>query len=120
MGSTKPNDAFMVNREEQNLVNMILTLFRFRDIHHCHVRNSGTIIHTPMGLRFGKNMFPQPGVPDILAWRNGRSIAIEVKSPGGRLRPEQAQWLDRFQREGGTALVARSLEDVQKLLKNMN
>lgn len=110
----------MLNREEQSLVNVILTLFRLRDIHHCHVRNSGTIIHTPTGLRFGKNPFPQPGVPDILAWQNGRSMAIEVKSPGGRLRPEQARWLDRFQKEGGTALVARSIDDVQRFLNKMN
>jgi hypothetical protein len=38
-------------------------------------------------------------------------LSIEVKTPTGRLRPEQRQWLDAVQAAGGIAGVARSVED---------
>ena len=42
-------------------------------------------------------------------------LSIEVKTPTGRLRPEQQQWLDAVQAAGGIAGVARSVEDAQRL-----
>jgi hypothetical protein len=42
-------------------------------------------------------------------------LSIEVKTPTGRLRPEQRQWLDAVQAAGGIAGVARSVEDAQRL-----
>ena len=42
--------------------------------------------------------------------------SIEVKTPTGRLRPEQQQWLDAVQAAGGIAGVARSVEDAEALL----
>ena len=42
--------------------------------------------------------------------------SIEVKSPTGRVRPEQQQWIDAVQAAGGIAGVARSVEDAQSLL----
>lgn len=42
----------------------------------------------------------------------GRLLAIEVKSPTGRVRPEQAAFLQDVARHGGIAFVARSTEEV--------
>jgi hypothetical protein len=69
----------------------------------------------------------QPGSSDLIGWTIrtvtpemvGQQVAvftsIEVKTPTGRLRPEQQQWLDAVQAAGGIAGVARSVEDAQAL-----
>lgn len=53
------------------------------------------------------------GVADILACApDGRFWAIEVKRKGGRISPEQREYLARVEACGGKALVAYSLDDV--------
>jgi len=42
---------------------------------------------------------------------SGRLIALECKSPTGRLRPEQRDWLAVVRRFGGFACVVRSVEE---------
>jgi hypothetical protein len=68
------------------------------------------------------------GSADLIGWTTrtvtqemvGQRIAvftsIEVKTPTGRLRPEQQQWLDAVQAAGGIAGVARSVEDAKALV----
>ena len=67
------------------------------------------------------------GSADLIGWRTvtitpemvGTQVAvftsIEVKTPSGRLRPEQQQWLDAVQAAGGIAGVARSVEDALRI-----
>jgi hypothetical protein len=58
--------------------------------------------------------FGMAGVSDIIGWTNGgRFIAIECKSATGRLRPEQAGFLDALNRSGGIGILARSVNDVE-------
>lgn len=69
-----------------------------------------------------------PGSADLIGWRTveitpemvGQQIAVfaslEVKSPRGRLRPDQAAWLAAVQAAGGIAGVARSAEEAQQIL----
>jgi len=68
------------------------------------------------------------GSADLIGWRTvtvtpemvGTQVAvflsIEVKTPTGRLRPEQHQWLDAVQAAGGIAGVARSVEDALRIV----
>lgn len=68
------------------------------------------------------------GSADLIGWRTvvitqsmvGQSVAqfvsVEVKSPTGRIRPEQLRWQDAVTRAGGVAVIARSVEDVQFLV----
>jgi hypothetical protein len=68
------------------------------------------------------------GSADLIGWRTvtitpemvGQQVAvftsIEVKTPTGRLRPEQQQWLDAVQAAGGIAGVARSVEDALRIV----
>jgi hypothetical protein len=42
--------------------------------------------------------------------------SIEVKTPTGRIRPEQQQWLETVQAAGGIAGVARSVEDALRIM----
>ena len=44
-------------------------------------------------------------------------MACEVKGPVGKLRPEQAVFLDRIRAAGGVAFVARDCRDVFNNLK---
>jgi len=53
--------------------------------------------------------------PDMVGQQVAVFLSIEVKTPAGRIRPEQQQWLDAVQAAGGIAGVARSVEDAQRL-----
>lgn len=68
------------------------------------------------------------GSADLIGWRTvtikpemvGQRIAvftsIEVKTPTGKVQPEQQQWLEAVQAAGGIAGIARSVEDAKALL----
>lgn len=61
-----------------------------------------------------------PGCPDLIGWVTlaGRAVflGIEVKAPRGRLRPAQEAFRDALTRSGGLYIVARSVEDVTRVL----
>ncbi|MES2342293.1 MAG: VRR-NUC domain-containing protein [Pseudomonadota bacterium] len=56
------------------------------------------------------------GVSDILGVLppGGRLLAVEAKSPTGRLRPAQARFLDAVNARGGLGIVCRSLADLER------
>ncbi len=56
------------------------------------------------------------GISDIIGIYQGRFLAIEVKTPKGKLTDSQRAFIQRVNREGGIAFVARSVEDVIKHL----
>lgn len=69
------------------------------------------------------------GSADLIGWRTitvtpamvGTRLAIftsiEVKTPTGRVRPEQQAWLETVQQVGGIAIVARSVSDALAVLE---
>ena len=71
------------------------------------------------------------GSADLIGWRTmvitrdmvGQRVAvftsIEIKTPTGRIRPEQQAWLSCVQGAGGIAGVARSVADAQLILSNL-
>lgn len=57
------------------------------------------------------------GWPDLTGWTaDGRMIALEVKTPRGRLSPEQARLLEVMRACGVIAGVVRSVDDALDLL----
>jgi hypothetical protein len=42
--------------------------------------------------------------------------SIEVKTPTGRVTPDQHSWLNMVQQAGGIAGVARSVQDAKEIL----
>jgi len=68
------------------------------------------------------------GSADLIGWRTitvtpamvGTRLAIftsiEVKTPTGRVRPEQQAWLKAVQQAGGIAIIARSVPDAELAL----
>ncbi len=55
--------------------------------------------------------------PDMVGKTIALFVAVEVKTPRGRVTDEQQRFLDFVQRSGGCAGVARSVEDVEKILE---
>jgi hypothetical protein len=54
--------------------------------------------------------------PEMVGQQVAVFASIEVKTPTGRIRPEQRAWMETVQAAGGIAGVARSVEDAQVLL----
>jgi hypothetical protein len=54
--------------------------------------------------------------PDMVGQQVAVFLSIEVKTPTGRIRPEQQQWLETIQAAGGIAGVARSVEDALRIM----
>lgn len=75
-------------------------------------QNSGAYKDGNRFIRYGWR-----GCSDVLGQlTDGRFLAVEVKAAAGRLRPEQADFLDRVRSAGGLAFVARSCADVAREL----
>ena len=64
-----------------------------------------------------KKPIGQKGIADILGCWKGRLIAIEVKTPRGKLSEKQEQFLMEVNAAGGLGFVARSVEDVMRELE---
>ena len=58
------------------------------------------------------------GFSDLFGVRrsDGRAAFIEVKAPGGRVRPEQAKFIKMMRSYGALAGVARSVEDARNII----
>lgn len=56
------------------------------------------------------------GLPDVFAILDGVPLAIELKTPVGRVSKIQALTLSRMSAAGAVAAVARSLDDVKAIV----
>lgn len=82
----------------------------------CERMNSGA---ARIGARFVR--FGWPGCPDVLGQlKDGRLLGVEVKGSTGKLRQEQAVFLDRVRGAGGVAVMARDCRDVFRELEKGN
>jgi hypothetical protein len=97
---------------ESALVRQCLDFLRLRGLVAFRVNAGGLAVGSGRGRRFVR--LAPAGVGDILAILPpaGRLLSIEVKRPGGRLRPSQARWIDLVRAQGGLALVVRSLDEL--------
>lgn len=110
----------MLKVKEQDIVRSILDYLRYRGIPHAHVRNTGAIIQRGGKTFFARNRNPQIGVADIIGAYKGTPIAIEVKSPVGKVSPDQESWLSTWSNKGGGAYcIARSVEHVEQFLQSL-
>jgi len=51
---------------------------------------------------------------------SGRWLAVEVKTPKGRATPEQLIWLQTVRDFGGIAVILRSVEEAEALLREIS
>lgn len=101
--------------EAAALVEVLQALNAHSAVAWCERMNSGAV---RIGKRFVR--FGWPGCPDVLGQlKDGRLIGVEVKAPKGKLRPEQAIFLERIRCAGGVAFMARDCRDVFRKLEKM-
>ena len=78
-----------------------------------HNPDGSITIYRPRRLKTGL----PPGFSDLFGVAaGGRAVFIEVKSPTGRLRPEQENFLRQMAKMGAYSGVANSVEDAQKII----
>ncbi len=53
------------------------------------------------------------GGSDLIGLLNGRFIALEIKTPTGRIRAEQLGFIECVRANGGFAAIVRSVEDAK-------
>jgi hypothetical protein len=61
----------------------------------------------------------EAGIPDLLICLWGLFIGVEVKQPGGRLRPLQRVVLHEIFKAGGVAAVVETVEQAESLLSKL-
>ena len=119
-GSAAPVDAFRseraTGRKEGDLVRVILQYLAL--IHVPAWRSNTGAVSTVYKGRKRFIRFGFPGVSDILGIvpPSGRLLALEVKSPTGRVTEAQLRFLQQVNAAGGLGFVARSLAAVEERL----
>ena len=56
--------------------------------------------------------------PDMVGQQIAVFTSLEVKTPTGRIRPEQTNWLHTIKRAGGIAAIVRSVDDAINVLQD--
>ena len=103
---------------EKEIENLILEYLGYRNIFAWKNNTMGVYDKNRGTYRRNMNKYAINGVADILGVLPcGRMLAIEVKTPRGRVSPKQQSFIDRVNKEGGLAFVARGLEEVVIKLK---
>ena len=98
--------------EAAALLEVLKAVRTHRLVAWCERMNSGAAKVEGRFIRFG-----WPGCPDVLGqMKDGRLLGVEVKGRAGRLRPEQAVFLERIRGAGGVVFVARDLRDLLREL----
>jgi hypothetical protein len=104
---------------EADILRAIMQLLRHHPKVASHWRqNSGTFAERN---RDGSTRYIRAntarGMSDIMGvLKDGRTLAIEVKSRTGRMRPGQEEFLQTIRQAGGVAGVCRSVDDAVRLL----
>ncbi len=102
--------------ESAALVEVLKALRAHPAVVWCERMNSGAARVGNRFIRFGF-----AGCPDVLGQlTDGRFLGVEVKSPTGKLRPEQSIFLERIRSAGGVAFMARDLRDVHRELNELD
>lgn len=101
---------------EKEIENQILGYLVNRGIFCFKVESQGTFDSRIGAYRSG-SVYRLKGVSDIVGCLNdGRFLAIEVKTPTGKVSPEQTFFINKINKKGGLAFVARNVEDVERNL----
>jgi hypothetical protein len=99
--------------KEVEIQRTILDYLAYRKVFAWRNNSGATVIQTPTARRFIR--FGAVGSPDIIAIKDGKVYGLEVKTPTGKLSPNQETFRDGMTKAGGIYQVVRSLEEVQAL-----
>ncbi len=78
---------------------------------HGRAASEGNMRHFDTGL--------PKGFSDLFGFRksDGRAVFIEVKTPTGRIRPEQQNFINKMRLYGALAGVARNVQDARTIIE---
>jgi hypothetical protein len=116
-GSYIANNNIEANVLEAEFQRNVLAFLRKNEIEHWRMpigpvlKKGGSWAHNPL-----------KGFPDImglLKTQNGRAWALELKTPTGRLSPEQAGWLVRLKDAGAAVAVVTNMVELQKFFRSL-
>ena len=72
-------------------------------------------VHGGRPFRIGFN-----GLSDIIGQlKDGRLLAIEVKKPGGKLKEEQAEFIEKVNKNNGVGFMATSVDEVTQIITDL-
>lgn len=57
------------------------------------------------------------GSSDLIGIYKGRFLALEIKKPGGAVRPEQKQFIDMVNKAGGIGAIIYDADEIETLLR---
>lgn len=100
---------------EKQIEKSIIEYLGWRRIMAWKVESQGQYDEKRGGFRKKPKWF-RKGVADILGIYKSRPLAIEVKNQKGKLSKDQLNFLTEFRQNGGIAMVARSIEEVERQL----
>lgn len=110
----------MSKQPEKAIENQILHFLFKRGIFAWKNQSVGIFDPIRKIYRRSNNPFHIKGVSDILGiLPGGRFLAIEVKAKYGKPSPEQVLFLDKITKSGGVGFIAKSVEDVEKVLSDV-
>lgn len=98
---------------------IIKVCLQWLTLHSCFVwrQNQGAFSGEYKGRKRFVRFSGADGIADIIGLtREGRFLAIEVKQPGKKARPNQEQFLESVRRHGGIAGVVHDLDELQALI----
>jgi hypothetical protein len=55
------------------------------------------------------------GCPDLLVGIAGHSVLVEIKSPQGKLTPDQKTWIEAW--TGGNVFLIHDLDELERLVR---
>jgi hypothetical protein len=114
-----------MNRPEQHIHLVVADHLRWRaaaGVFWMHYPSGG--YRTPIEAKILQALGAKPGVPDVLAVREGRLYGLELKAEGGRLSPVQIDCHDALRAAGAEVAVAIGVDEALaqlrewRLLKN--
>ena len=103
----------MTERQIQDAIR--LELGRERDLVLWR-NNIGVAIQDGRRIAYGVG---GPGGSDLLGIFRGHAVAVEIKTPTGKLSEAQKQFAALVEAKGGTYVVLRSVEDARLWLARM-
>nr|WP_283106482.1 VRR-NUC domain-containing protein [Shewanella submarina] len=90
-------------------------LIRDENVAWVHRCNTGKALVNGRAVEFGLGK----GTADIIGqMKGGKFLAVEIKTPKGKVSEAQRLWLNRVAMHGGLAAVVRSTEDMRNALKH--
>jgi hypothetical protein len=115
-----PSPAEQREPSEADILKAVMSLLkRHPKVAQCWRQNSGTFQERNRdgSVRYIRAN-TQRGMSDIMGiMSDGRTLAVEVKSRTGRMRPGQEEFLQTIRSAGGVAGVCRSVDDAVRLLE---